>query len=69
MADGDDGFLVTTTCFYTPITSGELRMFLRFDQSICNLHQNWFKIGTSTGNLSGFDFLITLIVARTTSSS
>ena len=48
-ADGDDGFLVTTVGFDTAITICDLRMFLRFDQSICNMHQNWFKIGTSTG--------------------
>ena len=65
--DGDDGFLVTTVGFDTAVTFCNLRMFLRFDQSICNLHQNWFKIGTSTGNPSGLDLEIALIVTGITS--
>ena len=31
------------------------------------MYQNWFKIGTSTGNPSWFDFLIALIITRTAS--
>ena len=65
--DCNDGFLMTTSCFYTSITGGKFRIFLRFDQSICNLHQNWFKIRTSTGNPCGFDFMIALIITWTTS--
>ncbi len=66
-ADSDDGFLVTTACFYAAVAIGDFGMLFRFDQSICNLYQNWFNIGTSTGDPSRFDLTITLIIARTTS--
>ena len=62
-ADGDDGFFMPAMGFDTAITICDLRMFLRFDQSICNMQQNWLKIRTSTGNPSGFDLGIALIVA------
>ena len=67
-ADGNDGFFVTTACFYTAITGNKFKMFFQINQSICNLHQNWFKIRTSTGNPSGFDFLTTLAIVGTASS-
>ncbi len=53
-ADGNDSFFVATASFYMLVTGSKLRMFLRLDQSICNLRQNWFRIGTSTGNPGQF---------------
>ena len=35
-ADSDDGFLVTTTCFYTPVTIGDFRRFLDLVQRCVN---------------------------------
>ena len=66
-ADGDDGFFVSTACFYAAVTICKFRMFPGFDQSVCNLHQNWFKIGTSTGNPRGFDLEVALVIAGTAS--
>lgn len=66
-ADSNDDFLVVTACFDTLIAGGKFRMRLRFDQSICNLRQNWVKIGTSTENPDGFDFAVAFIIAGTAS--
>ena len=62
-ADSDDGFLVAAACFYAAISAGYLGMLFRLDQSICNLYQNWFNIGTSTGNPGRFDLTIALVIA------
>ena len=67
-ADGDDGFLVPAACFYAAVTARKFRMFPGFDQSICNLYQNWFKIRTGTGNPSGFGLGTALVITWTTSS-
>ena len=66
-ADGDNGFLVSATCFYAAVTVRKFRTFLGFDQSICNLHQNWFKVGTRTENSSGIDSETALVIAGTVS--
>ena len=65
--DSNDGFLVTTACFDMLVARGEFRMLPGFDQSICNLHQNWFKIRTSTENPGGFDFAFAFIITGTAS--
>ena len=62
-ANGDEGFLVTTTSFDPTIAFSELRMLFGTKQSICDLNQKWFQIATGAGDPSGFHFAGALIIA------
>ena len=67
-ADGDDGFLVTTADLNPAITLFAFRVLIRYDDSICDLDQEWLEECASTRNPGRFTLATTLVVAGTTAS-
>lgn len=51
--------------FDSAVTFFAFWIFVGFNDSICNLHKQWFQAGPSVGNASGFHFPAALVIAWT----
>ena len=63
-ANGDDGFLVTSTGFDSAVTFTEFGVILGLDQGIGNLNQKGFQASTGFGDAGRLDVTAALVIAR-----
>ena len=63
--NSNDGFLVSAIGFDTAITDPELGMVFGVDESVSDLNEKRFQIGTGAGNASALDVFGTLIISWT----
>ena len=64
-ADGNDGFLVTTTSLEPAIALFAFSVLVGFDDSIRHLNQERFEVSPGTRDAGKFAFAAALVVART----